>query len=111
MSLLLSGFFAIVFSVPDKADLSICRRIFVNNNYVAKKIDNVFVITRNSIKNLDVFLLMKYLNTQCVILNIYYMVGNYVDWTETFNEVFCEIAGGSFGVYVFISANLLEDVF
>ena len=54
---------------------------------------------------------MKYLNTQCVILNIYYMVGNYVDWTETFNEVFCEIAGGSFGVYVFISANLFEDVF
>ena len=41
----------------------------------------------------------------------YYMVGNYVDWTEKFNEVFCEIAGGSFGVYVFISVNLFEDVF
>ena len=35
-----------------------------------KKIGSAFVITRNSIKNLDMFLLMKYLNTQCVALNI-----------------------------------------
>ena len=58
---------------------SICSRIFVNNNYVAKKIGSVFAITKNSIKSLGVFLLMKYLNTQCVVLTIYYMVGNYVD--------------------------------
>ena len=51
------------------------------------------------------------MNTQCVVLNIYYMLGNYVDWTENFNEVFCEIAGGSFVVYVFISSILFEDVF
>ena len=77
---------------------SISSRIFVNNNYAAKKIDSAFVITRNSIKNLEVFLSIKYLNTQCVVLNIYYMVGIFVYWTENFNEVFCEIAGGSFGV-------------
>ena len=46
----------------------ICSSIFVNNNYIAeKKIDSAFVITRKSIKNLDVFLL----NPQCVVLNIY----------------------------------------
>ena len=35
-----------------------------------KKIGSAFVITRNSIKNLDMFLLMKYLKTQCVALSI-----------------------------------------
>ena len=39
------------------------------------------------------------------------MVGYYADWSENFNEVFCEISSGSFGVYVFISANLFENVF
>ena len=43
---------------------------------------------------------MKYLNTQCVVLNIYYLVGNYFDRTKNFNELFCEIVNGSFGVYV-----------
>ena len=37
----------------------ICSRIFVDNNDIAKKIDSTFVITRNSTKDLDVFLLMK----------------------------------------------------
>ena len=90
---------------------SICSRIFVNNNYVAKKIGSVFAITKNSIKNLGVFLLMKYLNTQCVVLTVYYMVGNYVDQTENFNGVFCEIAVSSFGVYVFVSAICLRMFF
>ena len=91
---------------------SICSRTFVNNNYVAKKkTDSAFIITRNSIRNLDLFLLMKYLNTQCAVLNIYYMIGNYVHRTENFNEVFCEIANDSFDVYVLFLQNYLRMFF
>ena len=83
MSLLPSGFFCHCFFCTRGSRFfdgcSVSSKIFVNNNYVAKKIDSAFVITRNLIKNLDVFLIMKYVNTQCVVLNIYYMLGNYVD--------------------------------
>ena len=41
---------------------SICSRMFIDNNDIAKKLDNVFVITRNSIENHDIFHLMKYFN-------------------------------------------------
>ena len=75
----------------------ICSIIFVNKNDIAKTIDR---ITRNFIKDLDVFLFRKCLNTQCVILNIYYLVGNYSYQTENFNELFCEIASALFGVYI-----------
>ena len=39
---------------------SICSRIFIGNNDIAKKLNRVFVITRNLIENHDIFHLMKY---------------------------------------------------
>ena len=75
--------------------------MFVDNNDIAKKIVSVFVITRNSIENHDIFHLMKYFNARYVVLNIYYLVGNYVSHlTENFNEIFSEIANTPFTVYV-----------
>ena len=66
-----------------------------------KKIESVFVITRNSIENHDIFHLMKYLNSRYVVLNIYYLVGNYVSHlTKNFNEIFSEIANTPFALYV-----------
>ena len=43
---------------------------------------------------------MKHLNTLCVVLNIYYLVGNYSPETKQFGEVFYEFANGLFGVYI-----------
>ena len=58
----------------------------------------MFVITRNSIENHDIFHLMKYLTAW---LNVYYLVGNYVSHlTENFSEIFSEIANTPFGAYV-----------
>ena len=79
---------------------SICSRIFVGNSDVARKIDSSFVVTKNSLENLDKNDLMKYLNARSVALNLYYLVGNYGDRTENFNEIFTEIANTPFAVYV-----------
>ena len=43
---------------------------------------------------------MKYLNACSVVLNLYYLVGNYGGCTENFNEIFKEIANTLFAVYV-----------
>ena len=43
---------------------------------------------------------MKYLNARSVVLNLYYLVGNYGGRTENFNEIFREIANTSFVFYV-----------
>ena len=76
--------------------------MFVDNNDIAKKIDKKkFVITRNSIENHDILHLMKYFNARYIVLNIYYLVGNYISHlTENFNEIFSEIANTPFAVYV-----------
>ena len=44
------------------------------------------------------FLLMKHLNTRCVVLNIYYPVGNYSSKAENSGEVFYELENAPFGV-------------
>ena len=93
------GFFVIVSlgffcSRGDRSidNCSICSRIFVDNSDVARKIDNSFAVTINSLENLDINDLMKYLNARSVMLNLYYLVGNYGGRTENFNEIFTEIA-------------------
>ena len=43
---------------------------------------------------------MKYLNAKSVVLNLYYLVGNYGDLTENFHELFVEIANTPFAVYI-----------
>ena len=56
--------------------------------------------TINSLENPDIDDLMKYLNARSVVLNLYYLVGNYGGRTENFNEIFREIANTSFVFYV-----------
>ena len=51
------------------------------------------------------FLLMKHLNSRCVVLNIYvlniyYPVGNYSSKTENSGEVFYELENAPFGVCI-----------
>ena len=71
MSLLPSGIFAIVSSVPEEADflmdVQFIAEFFFNNNYVAKKLTVHLLLLEIGLKIFDVFLLMKYLITQCVV--------------------------------------------
>lgn len=60
---------------------------------------NSFVITMNSLQNNDIGDLMKYFNARCIVLNVYYLVGNYAGHTENFDEIFSEIANTPFAVY------------
>ena len=60
----------------------------------------MFVVTTNSLENLDICELMKYLNARSVVLNLYYLIGNYGDLTENFHELFVEIANTPFAVYI-----------
>ena len=43
---------------------------------------------------------MKFLNVRSVVLNLYYLVGNYGGHTENFNEIFMEISNTPFAVYL-----------
>ena len=51
---------------------SLYSRIFVDNSDNARKIDSSFAVTKNSLENLDICELMKYLNNCSVVLNLYY---------------------------------------
>ena len=78
---------------------SSCSRIFADNSNVSRKIDSSFVVTINSLENLDIFKLMKDLNARSFVLNLYYPVGNYGGRTENFNDIFPEIANTPFADY------------
>ena len=82
MTLLFSRFFCLCFFCirgnRSVGGCLICSRIFVNKNDITKKIYSTFDITRNSIKDLDMFLLLKDLNIQCVVLNIW----TFTTWLE-----------------------------
>ena len=44
---------------------------------------------------------MKYLNARSVVLNLYYLVGNYGGRTERFHQLFVEIGANTpFGIYI-----------
>ena len=60
----------------------------------------MFVVTINSLENLDIYDLMKYLNARYAVLNLYYLVGNYGGRTKNFHEIFTEIANTPFAVYI-----------
>lgn len=66
-------------------------------------------MTMNSLQNNDIGDLMKYFNARCIVLNVYYLVGNYASHTENFDKIFSEIANTPFAVY-FIRSNLSENV-
>ena len=100
---------------------NIYNRIFVDGKDIAKKFDWNVVLTKNSIDNLLICNLMEQLKTKAIVLNLYYMVGEYIRndiiITENFGEIFFEVANNPFGVYIFnneinlrVFFNLLKPV-
>ena len=96
---------------------SICRRNFVDNSHVSRKIDSTFVVTVNSLENLDIYEFRQYLNAHCVALNLDYLIGTYVAHTENFHEFFTEIANTPFAmevlfvqIYLRISFNMTKPI-
>ena len=79
---------------------SICRRNFVDNSHVSRKIDSTFVVTVNSLENLDIYEFRQSLNAHCVALNLDYLIGTYVAHTENFHEFFTQIANTPFAMGV-----------
>ena len=43
---------------------------------------------------------MIYLNARSVVLNLYYLIGNYSGCTEHFHELFVEIANTPYAIYI-----------
>ena len=75
-----------------KCDAS--SRFFVDDSDIASKIDQRFLLTKNSLQHLSIFELMEQVNIRFVVLNFYYLVGEYAGngkWTENFGEIFLEI--------------------
>ena len=76
------------------------RRNFVDNSHVSRKIDSTFVVTVNSLENLDIYEFRQSLNAHCVALNLDYLIGTYVAHTENFHEFFTQIANTPFAMGV-----------
>ena len=87
---------------------NICKRIFIDDIDNSKKLDKKFIITKNSVDHLPVRSLMEKVNTKCVALNIYFMVG--VN-TISSGNVFFEIANNYFSVYIYLAQIYLRTFF
>ena len=79
----------------------ICSTVFVDDQDIAKRLDGKFVITKKGLKLYPVCKLIEVVNAEAIVLNIYYLVGEYLSKTKNFGELFLEIANTSFGVYIF----------
>lgn len=55
--------------------------------------------------------LIELVNAKAIVLNIYYLVGEYQSRTENFGKGFFEISNNSFGVYVFYVQIYLRTFF
>ena len=80
-----------------------CSRFFVDDSNIASKIDQRFLLTKNSLQHLPICELMEQVNVRSVVLNFYFLVGEYAGngkWTENFGEILFEIANNPFGVYI-----------
>ena len=82
----------------------VCTRFFVDDNNLGARIDREFIITYRSISHLPISTLIDQVKTNYLILNIYYVVGDYKEnhflKTENIGEIFFEVANNSFGLYV-----------
>ena len=87
---------------------NICKRIFIDDIDNSKKLDKKFIITKNSVDHLRLRSLMEKVNTKCVALNIYFMVG--VN-TISSGNVFFEIANNYFSVYIYLAQIYLRTFF
>ena len=103
----------------NKCDVS--TRFFVDDNDLGGRIDREFIVTYKSICHLPISTLMDQVKTNYVILNLYYVVGNYKEnhflKTENFGEIFFEVANNLFGlftvylqIYFRVFFNLLKPV-
>ena len=89
----------------------ICSRFFADNRDVAKKVDDKFVITEKGRNLYPVGELMDLVNANAVVLNIYYLVGEYQSKNENFGKVSFKIGNNSFVVYVFYVQTYLRMFF
>ena len=92
----------------------VCSRFFVDDSYISSKIDQEFLLSKNSIQHLPICELMKQVNARSVVLNLYYLVGEYAGnskMTENFGETFFEIANNPFGAYIFYLQIYLRMLF
>ena len=61
-----------------------------------------FILTKSSPVYLPIYYFSEQVNTKTVLLNIYYLVGDYIEKrTENFWEIFYEDTNNPFGLYIF----------
>ena len=87
---------------------------FVDDSDIASKIDQRFLLTKNSLQHLPICELIEQVNARSVVLNLYYLVGEYAGngkMTEKVGEIFFEIANNPFGVYIFYLQIYLRMIF
>ena len=105
-------FFAEEVTRADKCD--VYTRFFDDNNLGAR-IDREFIITYKSIYYLPISTLMDQVKTNYVILNLYYVIGNYKEnhflKTENIGEIFFEVANNSFGLYIIVYLQIYFRIF
>ena len=82
----------------------ICTKFFIGDNEYGARIDREFIVTKKSIEQLRIFNLMDQAKTKSVVLNLYYVVGDYEKYdlmrTENFCQTFFEVSSNSLGIYV-----------
>ena len=90
----------------------------VDDNDISKKINCEFILTKSSPAYLLIYNLFEQVNTKTVVLNIYYLDGDYIEKrTKDFGEIFPEFANNPFSLYIFyleinlrVYLNLLKAV-
>ena len=59
------------------------------------------LLQKNPLKLYSVGELMETVSANTIVLNIYYLIGEYQSKAENYGELFFEVANNSFGVYIF----------
>ena len=81
----------------------VCSRFYVDDLDIASKIDQGFLLSKNCLQHLPICELMYQVNTRSIVLNLYYLVGEYVGngkWTKNVGEIFFEIVNDPLGVCI-----------
>ena len=81
----------------------VCSRFYVDDLDIVSKKDQGFLLSNNCLQRLPICELMEQVNTRSVVLNLYYLVGEYAGngkWTKNVGEIFFEITNNPFGVCI-----------
>ena len=82
----------------------VCSRFLVDDSDISSKIDQGFLLSKNSLQHLPICELMERVNSRPIVLNLHYLVGEYAGngkWNENFGEILFEIANNPLSVYIF----------